>query len=298
MKYYILPILLILFIVITACEDVIEVKLTDENIDLYAVEAKITTEDNPYVFFYHGIPVNENNSYPGVSGAKVIISDDSQPSKSIQLVENPEFAGQYIVAENDSFIGEIGKEYTLKIEYNDVTLTAKDNLFPVEPIDSIQVRPSLRGDKRFLAVFTYGNETPGIGDFYKWDLYINNTLLHEAEYLFFASDELVDGNYVENLEVFTDFHDPKEKSERKLQYMDSVYVKQTSISPFAYYFYYQLVNQSFSGSLFSVPTANIKGNFTSSDGKKVLGIFTAHDVSTSNIVVIDESIENQLDERP
>jgi hypothetical protein len=46
--------------------------------------------------------------------------------------------------------------------------------------------------------------------------------------------------------------------------------------------------------LFSVPPANIQGNFTASDGKPVLGLFTAHDVSNSNVVVIDERIESGL----
>jgi hypothetical protein len=55
-----------------------------------------------------------------------------------------------------------------------------------------------------------------------------------------------------------------------------------------------MINQSSTGSLFSVPSANIVGNFTSSDGKPVLGIFTARDISVSNKVVIDQKIEDQL----
>jgi hypothetical protein len=55
-----------------------------------------------------------------------------------------------------------------------------------------------------------------------------------------------------------------------------------------------MINQSSTGSLFSVPPANIKSNFISSDGKPVLGLFTARDVSVSNTVVIDEKIESQL----
>ncbi|MBN1822286.1 MAG: hypothetical protein JW833_16310 [Prolixibacteraceae bacterium] len=57
-----------------------------------------------------------------------------------------------------------------------------------------------------------------------------------------------------------------------------------------------MIEQSFSGGLFSVPNANVKGNFKSSDGKTVLGIFAAQDVSVSNKVIIDESIENQLED--
>lgn len=87
---------------------------------------------------------------------------------------------------------------------------------------------------------------------------------------------------------------PSKPEDRRLNLGDTVLVKQTSISAFAYNFYFQLFNQAQTGNLFSVPPANIQGNFTASDGKPVLGLFTAHDVSNSNVVVIDEEIEGGL----
>ena len=297
MKRYIILFVLIA-LVFAACEDVIPVKLNKENTGLFAVEAKITTQDEPFVFLSRGIPVSEDNPFPGISNALVTITDDAQPANSVTLVEDTARAGYYTVPEGEEYYGVPGRTYTVIIESQGVTLTASDKLSRVEPIDSIQVRPSLRGDKRFLGVFTYGQETPGIGNYYKWDIYVNDTLLNDAQNLAIASDELVDGNYVSSLEIFTDFHDPNKKSERKLKYLDTIYVKQTSISEFAYNFYYQMLNQSSTGFLFSVPPANIKGNFTGSNGKTVLGLFTAHDVSVSNKVIIDDKIESQLDERP
>jgi hypothetical protein len=101
---------------------------------------------------------------------------------------------------------------------------------------------------------------------------------------------------VNGFEIFTDFHDPEEPSERLLNLGDTIQVKQTSISEFAWHFYSQMFEQGQTGGLFSVPPANIKGNFLSDDGRQVLGLFTAHDVSASNVVVIDEAIEEQLKE--
>ena len=267
MKRYIIPVFALFLLVFTACEDVIDVKLDDEILNLYAVEAKITTESEPYVFLYKSLRVDQDVAYPGVSGATVTISDNGQPQKTVQLEESTGTKGLYVVPEKESFIGEVGRKYTITIKHEGVTITGSDQLSKVEPIDSIQVRPSLRGDKRFLGIFTYGNEPEGVGNFYKWDIYINGKLLNEAEYLFVASDELVDGNYVENLEVFTDFHDPNKPEEALLKLDNSVVVKQTSISEFAYKYYYQMFDQSGTGGLFSVPPANIKGNFTASDGE-------------------------------
>ncbi|MBN1822287.1 MAG: DUF4249 family protein [Prolixibacteraceae bacterium] len=225
MKRYIFPILVLVIFIFTSCEDVIEVKLSDEEVDLYAIEAKITTDDNPYVFMYKGIRVDNDQAYPGVSGAVVTISDNSQPQKSLILQEDSNVPGFYTVPEGENYIGETGKEYTITIEHDGITLSATDILNRVEPIDSIQVRSSLRGEKQFLGVFTYGKETPGIGNFYKWDIYVNDSLLNSAEYMMVASDELVDGNYVYSFEIFTDFHDPNDDSERILNYMDTVLVK-------------------------------------------------------------------------
>lgn len=298
MKNYIYLLLIAFAGILNSCEDVIEVKLNEENLNLLGVEAYITTLDEPTVFLYRTLKVNLDESYPGISEAVIVISDDASPSNQITLVEDASRKGFYEVPQNESFLGVAGREYTLTIQTPEATLIAKDKLNAVEPIDSIQVSPSMRGAKRFLGVFTYGIEPKGIGNYYKWDVFINDTLVHEADRLVVVNDELVDGNYISRFEIYTDFHYLKKPEDRKLNINDTVYVKQTSISEFAYNFYFQMANQSSVGSLFSVPPANIKGNFTSSDGKPVLGLFVARDVSISNKVVIDQSLNDQLEKQP
>jgi len=292
------PVLNILFfllaVLFSSCEDVIEVNLSDANLNLFGVEASITAKNKPTVYLYKTLKVNQDVAYPGISGAKVVISDNATPSNSVLMIEDLNKKGLYLVPQNSGYLGVPGREYLLTIQSQGTTLTAKDKLAKVEPIDSIQVFPSTRGDKLFLGVFSYGREPKGLGNFYKWDIYVNDTLIHEADRIAIASDEFVDGNYISKLEIYTDFHDPEKPQDRKLNLKDTIYVKQISISEFAYNFYFQMINQSSTGSLFSVPSANIKSNFTSSDGKPVLGIFTARDVSVSNKVVIDKAIEDQL----
>ncbi len=294
MKNRIIYILILVGVIFVSCEDVVDVKLSEEEVEFYAVEAKITSESNPFVYLYKTRKVTDDSGFAGISGAEVVISEKEQPQNAVELIESPEIKGWYLVPEGIDFKGEPGKEYQVSINVDGMELTARDMLAPVEPIDSIQVRPSLRGENRFLGIFTYGNEPPGLGNFYKWDIFINDTLLSQSDFLIFASDELVDGNYIYSFEIFTDFHQPSKPEDRRLKPGDTVLVKQTSISEFAYNFYFQLFNQAQTGSLFSVPPANIQGNFTASDGKPVLGLFTAHDVSNSNVVVIDERIESGL----
>lgn len=291
-------VLLLAAVLFTSCEDVIEVDLPEGSLDLVGVEASITTQEEPTVFLYRTLRVDQDEAYPGISGATVTLSDDATPSNQVTLVEDEVKKGLYHVPQNMSFLGVAGREYTLNIQTAGITLIAKDKLSAVEPIDSIQVVPSMRGDKRFLGIFTYGQEPKGVGDYYKWDIYVNDTLLYKTEHLAVASDEFVDGNYINKLEIFTDFYDVNKPEDRLLNLHDTIQVKQSSISEFAYNYYFQMINQGSTGGLFSVPAANIKSNFTSSDGKPVLGLFVARDIVASNKVVIDQKIEDQLDIRP
>lgn len=286
--------LLFCSILFTSCEDVIDVKLSDEELNLIGVEAEITTQNQPTVFLYKTLKVDQDIAFPGISGATVVLSDNAIPVNQITLTEDPGKAGLYVVPAGQNFLGVTGREYTVAIQTGGITLTAKDKLAKVEPLDSIQVIPSQRGEKRFLGVFTYGQEPKGLGNYYKWDIYVNDTLIHDAENIAIADDKYVDGNYISKLEIFTDFHDTNKPEDRKLNLKDTIQVKQTSISEFAYNYYFQLINQSQTGGLFSVPPANIKSNFTSSDGKPVLGLFVARDVSASNKVIITQKIEDQL----
>jgi hypothetical protein len=286
--------LLLFGIVVSSCEDVIQVKLSDQNLNLLGVEAGITTKSKPTVFLYKTLQVNQGESYTGISGASVQVSDDAAPANTVKLVEDPQKKGWYQVPANTGYLGIPGRTYSLTIQSQGTVLTAKEMLARVEPIDSIQIEPSTRGNGMFLGIFTFGKEPKGLGNFYKWDVFVNDTLIHNADRIAVASDEFVDGNYIAKLEIYTDFHDPAKPMDRKLKLGDIIYVKQTSISEFACNYYLQMINQSSAGSLFSVPPANIKGNITSSDGKPVLGLFTARDVSVSNKVVIDQALEDKL----
>jgi hypothetical protein len=283
-----------LSLLVSSCEDVIDVKLSNEDVDLIGVEADITTQDQPTVFVYKTLKVSEDKAYPGISGATVVLTDNAVPANSVTLTENPQKAGLYQVPNDKDYKGVVGREYTLSIQANGVTMTAKEKLARVAPIEKIYVEPSDRGDKRFLGIFVDAHEPAGLGDNYKWDIYINGKLLYDAEYLSIAWDKYVDGNVISKNEIMTDFHDTNKPEDRKLNLNDVIQVKQTSISEFGYNYYYQVINQSSTGGLFSVPPANIKSNFTSSNGKPVLGIFTARDVSVSNQVIITQALEDQL----
>jgi hypothetical protein len=160
----------------------------------------------------------------------------------------------------------------------------------VETLDTVKMHLSARGNYEFMAIFINSQETPGPGHYYKWDIFKNRRLLYNSENLSFASDDLVDGNYIYDFEIFTDFTGPDEEEEDKaFQIGDTIVVEQLSISEQAYDFYIGMMNQAFSGGPFSVPPANLPSNLTSSDGRRILGLFSARDVSVGNTIVLDSS---------
>lgn len=278
-------------IILASCEDIVDVDLNETDIDLVAVEAYINTKDSDNIFvkLEKSLPVTKDEENPPVNNAIVEISDD-QPTPNKVLLTEIDNSGIYKLSQGKTYSTIPGRTYKLMITTPDgIIITGEEHLQKVENLDLMKIHLSARGNFEFLAVFINSQETPGKGQFYKWDIYKNGKLMHESENMAFANDEIVDGNYIYDLEIYTDFPQSDDYDLRKLNMGDTVYVEQLSISENAYDFYYAMINQAYSGNPFSVPPANLPGNLTSSNGKRVLGLFSARDISASNSVIIDSN---------
>ena len=290
----IIYVLLIFMTILTSCTDVIDLELNVEDLDLLVVDAEITSQDNAYAYITKSITVSSDSTNPTVSNATVIISDNAQPANTMTLVERGSIPGFYTTPEGEDYKGVVGRTYTLTIYFEGDTIKASDVLYKVPNIDSLIIKPSQRGEEMFLGVYIASQEPAETKNFYKWDIYVNDTCLDGLQYLAFSDDRLYEGNYVDSAEIYTDFHDPAKDEERALGYLDTVYVKQLSMSEQVYDYYYALMLQFNSGGPFSVPPANTPTNMNTTGTKEVRGLFRAHDVSISNVVIIDDSIENKL----
>jgi len=298
-KSFILPLVILAFVVVfSSCEDVVQVDIENEDLDLITVEAYLNTTDhnNVFVKLEKSLPVDNATENPPINGATVELSDNKTTPNTV-ILEEIGNSGIYLLPENSSYSTQPGYTYHLMITTPDGTvITGKDYLQEVEQLDTVKVNLSAMGDYEYLAVFVSSQETPGLGHYYKWDVYINNKLLYESENLAFASDELVDGNYIYDFEIFTDWYEEEEANEDgeiesdKVMFIgDTIHVVQSSISRPVYNFYLGMQNQAFSGSPFSVPPANLPGNLIANNGKKVLGLFSARDISIGNTVIIDST---------
>nr|WP_319997415.1 DUF4249 domain-containing protein [uncultured Draconibacterium sp.] len=282
-------ILLFAIVAFTSCEDVVDVKLDGEDIDLIAVEAYINTktENNVYVKLERTLAVNQTTQNPVISNAVVQLSDNAATPNTVALEEQGN-TGIYLLPAETSYPGVTGRTYTLTITTPDGTvITGEEYLQEIETLDSVKVNLSDRGNYEYLGIYINSQETPGLGNYYKWDIYINGEFLNDGEDLAFASDELVDGNYIYDMLILLDWED--EEEDKILHQGDTIVVEQLSISEAAYEFYWGLDDQAWAGGPFSVPPANVPSNLTSSDGKRILGLFSARDISVGNTVIIDDS---------
>lgn len=281
--------ILILATALYSCEDVVEVNINDEDLDLISVEAYINTSfsNNIMVKLQKSLPIDNAESNPPIHNAVVEISDDQALPNTVTLQEIGQ-RGTYFLPPNTYYQTIAGRTYTLKITTPDgIVITGKEYLQKVETLDTVRVNLSSLGDYKYLGVFINSQETPGPGHYYKWDIYINNRLLSGADNLAYATDQFVDGNYIHDLEIFTDWADVEE--DRVMNIGDTIVVVQMSISNAVYDFYQGMTNQAFSGSPFSVPPANIPSNLTSNDKRRILGVFSARDISIGNAVIIDST---------
>ncbi|MDX1285266.1 MAG: DUF4249 family protein, partial [Draconibacterium sp.] len=194
----------------TSCEDVVEVELNSEDLGLVSVEAYLNTRpnDNIFVKVEKTLPVDNPSINPAISNALVEISDNQATPNQVTLDEVGN-SGIYKLPTNVKYDAIPGRTYELKITTPDgVVIKASEMLQKVEKLDTVKIHLSARGNFEFLAIFINSKETSGLGNYYKWDIYKNDKHLNDIENQPFASDELVDGNYIYDFEIFTDFQNP------------------------------------------------------------------------------------------
>jgi hypothetical protein len=261
-----LPILVILLF--ASCRKVIDVDI--EGVEpKYVVEAVIT--DRPgdsRVLLSTTKDVSENNQFPAVSGATVLVTDDA----GIVTTFTEDSAGTYTAP---AFTGVIGKKYSLQININGKTFTAESKMPERVKMDTLYISDEiLFGENTKLANTSY-QDPPGKGQCYRYIQYINDK---KTKTIFTNNDDYIDGNYVEaKLWYLTDDDSAEEE---KIKTGDTVRLDMLCIDQAVYKFWFSLT-QSATGNSQSASPANAVTNITGG----ALGYFSAHTVQSKTLVV-------------
>lgn len=243
-KYIHHLILLSLFsIVILGCEKEVDLKLNNADPEI-VIEGWITDAPGPYEFKVTRTgPYLGSNTEDFVSGAQLIIKDDMGNVDT--LVETRR--GWY---QTQSIQGQLMHSYFLEANVEGKTYKAQNYLPRINDIiaSGYEYNDTLIfGEGYYVGLLA--PEPVGIGDFYQFRIWRNDSLFNSLTDLLVSDDRFVDGQISPFL-----FPYPHELG-------DTVVVEVRAISQTSYDFYLTLFNQASGGGPFGSLPDNLSTNF-------------------------------------
>lgn len=262
-----IAILLVGSIVMSACEKVIDVKLDNAESQL-VIEGNITDQQGPQLIkISKSVPYTENNTYPPVSAAVVIVTDNNNRSWTFSETA----PGIYTVP---SMKGETGSIYTLKVTVNNVVYTASSTMPAPVGIDFLDVKVFNFGDDDQKQAQVHYKDPAGIANQYRFIMKVNGI---QSKQVYAENDRLTDGNDVPSVLFFSGNNDDQDQ----LRTGDVVDIEMQSIDKDVFLYWYTLSQQSSNG-----PSGGTTpGNPPSNINNKALGYFSAHTVSKKQLTV-------------
>ncbi len=259
-----------------ACTDVIDVELP-EGEPLLVVDGWIYDTPGPYtITLSTTAPYFGNAETPRVTGATVRIADNEGFTE--ELIEVA--PGKY---QTQNIRGKVGNTYTLSIDYDGESYRAVTNIKPGVTVDYLtyEFKEESGGmDEGYFLKF-FGQELETEGDHYHLRMYQNDQYLSEPGQLIFVSDQMVDGNYIHDLQL----------NWEPFSLNDKVKLEMLVITEDTYQFLLELSQQINNGGMFPNPIANVRTNVvnTSSEGKKAAGYFAGASIDTIEGTISAES---------
>lgn len=275
---------------LTSCEDVIDFE-TREGVQQLVVDAWLTdTESRHVVKLTLSQPYFDNSAPIPALGATVIVF--SQDSTAYQFTDE-DGNGEYVYESptGESLIKNVGESYALYVNYEGEEYVSLAQLNPVPKIDSIAYEaftaPINLNDtlpsSGFIAQF-YATDFLGRGNAY-WIRYRKNGKLNNdpSDLILSYDGGFTPGADTDGLQFILPIRQSiNEFGEGLYQDKDSLEVEIYSLSLEAYFFLFQVVQESSNGGIFAVPSANIPTNIVNRNAtspKTAIGWFGVSSVS-------------------
>ncbi|MET0392789.1 MAG: DUF4249 domain-containing protein [Chitinophagaceae bacterium] len=252
---------------LSSCEKVIDLDLNEAE-KKYVIEAMITDQPGTArVLVSQTKNFDEDNSFTGVAGAEVTITESGGPTTTLSSVQ----PGIY---EAPALTGTSGKTYTLSVRAGTLVFSGVSVMPRKVNLDTIFTTDELLfADTRKIvnAVF---HDPAGAGDNYRFVQYVNGL---KEDQVMIRNDEYSDGRQIVNkLFYFTDDED----DERNIRSGDQVTIGMMCIDPAIYKYWFSLDRSATGGSgqaTPSNPVTNLQGG--------ALGYFSAHTLQSRTMVV-------------
>lgn len=267
MKKTISIIALLSAIVFSSCEKVIDIDLNNAE-KKYVIEGIITDLTGSKVMISQTKDFDEDNNFPGVSGAVVSITENGGATTIL-----PETSpGVY---EAPSLTATVGKTYSLSVNIAGELFSATCKMPQKINLDSIYVTDELVFGGTEKIVNTDFFDPPGLGNSYRFFQTVNGK---KEEIIIIRNDE-----YSDNRKVTTQlfyFDDDEDSDSTKIKSGDDIEVELQCIDPVMYKYWYSLYRSALGTSgqaTPSNPVTNMQGG--------ALGYFSTHTTQTKSMIV-------------
>lgn len=254
-------------LIFSSCQKVIHVDLNSAE-KKYVIEAIVTDQPGTAkVLITQTKNFDEDNNFPGISGAVVTISENGGTPVTL----NETFAGQY---EAPTLTGASGKTYSLFVNVGGKTFTAVSTMPQRVNLDTIFVTNELLFTDVRKIVNTVYQDPPGRGNNYRFIQYINGK---KGNPVIINNDDYTDGRTVYN-KLF--YFDDNGGDSAKINSGDSVRIDMLCIDANVYKYWFSLSRSALGGSdqaTPSNPVSNMQGG--------ALGYFSAHTLQTKAMKV-------------
>ena len=289
--FALLPFLLVFSLLLSSCEDVVDVDLEEGETQL-VVDAMLTTDSGTQTIYLRKSAAYLNNSIPaGATGAIVKVTDLANREFEFKDVDG---TGKYqwIPTGTEPFpFGVPGNVYTLDIKYQGEEYSAVAFMDSVLTIDSLWTEfreQAIQGPDTIKAGYVLNMKAfdiPGEGNCYWFRTYKNGVRYIKPEEINLAYDAAF-GPGSDGVEVIPPIVGAL--SPERFQPGDSLVVECLSIGIPAFYFLNLAQRQMTNSGLFAEPPANVQSNIENKNkdsNKKALGWFFASSVERKGLRV-------------
>jgi len=274
----------------TACERVVGLKVTDGP-ELLVVEARLEVrrvQERPagpvlspqVIRLTTTAPYFTNAAAPPARAAAVQVVDDE--GRSVLMAEVTGTPGTYAASDLPIVVG---RQYTLRIQWQGDQYEAAEMVQAAVPIDSLYFvpRPNQSAATEGLRATIDAVDPPAATNFYLWEQWVDGVRQVSPDTgtrtRSIADDELLNGRVVRRFQPYIDI---------RVRSGQVVQLRQFAISRSAYNYYFAFNGEiSGDGSPFSFPSANLRGNVrnTTNPRKRALGYYIAAEYSERSGVV-------------
>lgn len=260
---------LVLLSIVTSCQKIIDVKVSDSEAKL-VIEAKYDAiKEEVSVNISKTISVFSSGDFPPILGAHVQIIDENGVATALE----DKGEGLYLLS---NYTPIYNSPYTMKVEIEGITYEATDSLKPILPLDSITAQFH---EKSFFmeegyTVFLYFNK-PAKPNYNRVIQQVNGEYLTELGDQFMISSESFEEKEREVPIYWINY-----------QIEDTVQVEFISYSKKTFSYYQQLFDVVGGTEMSSAPAnPTLLWSSNSDDSKECLGLFTAFGYDTKTIIV-------------